>query len=1098
MRHVGGAILGCCIEVTLAFAVTFSALPLTAQNEPPRRGIDHHDRLLLVRARAEGKADACVLVVTTPGSVAKVIDEASALGAQVLTRFDDVGYLRVCLPVAAFARLRALPGVLDARIDTDGLSYGADQGTDDDAVKLAESATRVKSLDTTATRPPLLTGARLTAQSPLLPMGDMGAPQFTRRHPTYDGRGVTIAVLERGVLDLAHPALQVAKTLTGDSVRKIRGIITPWSYVAELSESQLSRTLAADYLQRSRRRRVQPTGPIDASTGSFTVEGWTYVAPAPGSYAFGYYAYPIGDRAYGVLWDHAHGTVWVDTDRDHDFRNETPLHDFNTSHETGSFHPVPFAVAFDSAGRSVFVYEGISAHQSMSASVAAGAHFLGGEANASAPGAQLLIVNAGRTVGEVIEGFIRAAGDPQVDLITCSFTSGSFPEAGESVVALVLDRVVRRYGKPIFASAGNSGPRLSLPMEPGNTPGVISVGGYISRETYRAHYGWVLDDPDWLAWYSARGPTVNGAMKPDVVAPALSIAAAACSEEPDRSAYLVYSLPRCYMLAGGTSSAAPHAAGAAALLISAAKQAHVPYDARHVAWALRTSARMLPGYGVNEQGGGLLDVGRAWALLQRTIELPEITTEAPVNTRLNPYLRIPGRGPGLYEREGWAPGDTGTRTITLTRTTGSPGRIRYSLRWRGNDGTFATATTVALPLSASVSVAIRIAPRTADVHSAALEVVDRASGEAVHQMLITIVAAYQLTAANGYTVHATVRAGWPRSASVFVNVPTNARALRVELSVKRGRLGLRAEDPATLDNLAGQSYWKGYLYPVENRYISPAHTGSQLFPAPTAGVWELSVGPIADPNPIFGGDSVQYREPGEAEIVASVLGAEAEQASLASAGGQPAGISLDLGFTNQFAPIGRAVASAELGVRRIVSGTIDSTEEGPAFDIEVDSGTTSLRVAAEPTVDTGADLDLYLYNCTTGHCHLWEVALIHGATSSLLVRAPAAGKWKVFIDPARLSAGETGFRFTEILTHPKYGHIEFTPTTVPRGTGEHWQAGGAVRLRDAAPSGTELVAVADLVDEAAEAAEQAHPLAVFGGPRYRPVAVGSSVVAVRR
>ena len=125
--------------------------------------------------------------------------------------------------------------------------------------------------------------------------------------------------------------------------------------------------------------------------------------------------------------------------------------------------------------------------------------------------------------------------------------------------------------------------------------------------------------------------------------------------------------------------------------------------------------------------------------------------DAPVHTLMNPYLRRPGYGRGLYEREGWAPGDTGTRTITLTRTSGPPGAVTYGLRWRGNDGTFTAATQrVSLPFNQPVGVPVHIAPRTPGVHSAALEVVEP-SGLVVHQVLATIVAAQQLTATNGYT-----------------------------------------------------------------------------------------------------------------------------------------------------------------------------------------------------------------------------------------------------------------------------------------------------------------------------------------------------------
>src|SRR5438128_10326935 len=117
----------CRVRLIVVVVMVLAVRPLATQTDGPL-GIDHHNRLLVVRARAEGKTEACVLVVTTPHSAPAVIHRASAIGAQVLTRFDDIGYFRACLPIATFSQLRTMPGVLGVRIDTDGLQYGADQG----------------------------------------------------------------------------------------------------------------------------------------------------------------------------------------------------------------------------------------------------------------------------------------------------------------------------------------------------------------------------------------------------------------------------------------------------------------------------------------------------------------------------------------------------------------------------------------------------------------------------------------------------------------------------------------------------------------------------------------------------------------------------------------------------------------------------------------------------------------------------------------------------------------------------------------------------------------------------------------------------------
>ena len=692
-------------------------------------------------------------------------------------------------------------------------------------------------------------------------------------------------------------------------------------------------------------------------------------------------------------------------------------------------------------------------------------------------------MDAGASLGDAIEGFIRAERDPRIDLITSSQVGETFPATGESIFALVLERLVHLYGKPIFAAAGNSGPRISLPIEPASAPGVISVGGYVGRDTYLAHYGWHVASQDWLIAYSARGPTLDGAMKPDILAPVLSIAAAPCSEEQKPARYLVYTLPPCYMLGGGTSSATPHAAGAGAVLISAAKQAGVPHDAARLAWALRTSARPLSGYGVHEQGGGLIDVPKAWDLLRRPVQVPEIHVDAPTRTLMDPYLRRPGHGRGLYEREGWATGDTGTRTITLTRTSGLPGAVPYGLRWRGNDGTFTAATQrVSLPFNQPVGVPVHIAPRTPGVHSAALEVVEP-SGLVVHQVLATIVAAQQLTATNGYTARLRSTAEWPRPIPFFVNVPRGTAVLRVEMRVHAGRLDLLQEDPATLDNLEWQTYFKGYRYPFSYYLrLTPGQSGVELIPQPLAGVWELTASPVADPT--FGGDSAQYRVPGEVELIVSALG------------GTGTGPADTLAFVNRLAPLAGATTVAELGARRVVTGTVDSSTAGPTYDIAVDSGTTSLRVAVQPTSDSLADLNLYLFDCTTGSCFLWDVDFVHGTRAELLVRTPRPGKWKAVIDPARVQGGTTGFTYTEVMTHPSYGTVTIDTTATVRPTGARWIERPTVRAAAAVPTGRELVLVADVVDRRSEADETAHPLAVFGGAPYRPAPVATVVVPI--
>ena len=88
----------------------------------------------------------------------------------------------------------------------------------------------------------------------------------------------------------------------------------------------------------------------------------------------------------------------------------------------------------------------------------------------------------------------------------------------------------------------------------------------------------------------------------------------------------------------GTSMASPQAAGAAALLVSAAKQAGVQQQPDQIRAGAELVERALPrpaATGAYEQGNGLIDVGAAWNLLKTNIKTVDITSSVPVNTVLS-------------------------------------------------------------------------------------------------------------------------------------------------------------------------------------------------------------------------------------------------------------------------------------------------------------------------------------------------------------------------------------------------------------------------------------------------------------------------------
>ena len=143
----------------------------------------------------------------------------------------------------------------------------------------------------------------------------------------------------------------------------------------------------------------------------------------------------------------------------------------------------------------------------------------------------------------------------------------------------------------VLFSAGNYGPNPSTSVSPSNTLDGCAVGA--------------VDNTLSIANLSSRGPSAcDSSTYPEVVAPGISIRTA------DRTFGGVF--PNSYVVATGTSYAAPHAAGGAALL----KGAFPFLSVLEIEEALKQSAADLGANGPDDDYGyGLLDLPAAYNLL---------------------------------------------------------------------------------------------------------------------------------------------------------------------------------------------------------------------------------------------------------------------------------------------------------------------------------------------------------------------------------------------------------------------------------------------------------------------------------------------------
>lgn len=226
----------------------------------------------------------------------------------------------------------------------------------------------------------------------------------------------------------------------------------------------------------------------------------------------------------------------------------------------------------------------------------------GGTAIGTAPAAQWVAVKMFNDAGEatlsrIHEGFqwlLDPDGNPDTndapDVVNNSWellgtTNHCLSEFASDMALL------REAGIAVVFSAGNQGPGSFTSVSPANEPGSFATGA--------------VDGTLTVASFSSRGPSAcDGSVYPRVVAPGVDV----------RTAGLTFggTLPGSYASVTGTSFAAPHAAGAMAVLLSAFPHVSVS----DVELAVEASALDLGSSGADDESGhGLIDVMAAYEFL---------------------------------------------------------------------------------------------------------------------------------------------------------------------------------------------------------------------------------------------------------------------------------------------------------------------------------------------------------------------------------------------------------------------------------------------------------------------------------------------------
>lgn len=1077
LRRVGGATaltLGLSAAVLSAGASDPRPLPaptVAAKSAPQpvksRDGsrLSSQSRTLLARAEAAGRKRVTVMALTPSGGTAKVAAGLRGLGATIGYRHDKVGYLRASLPTSAVTKAAALAGVQVMDLD-ETLAMPDPQ---------IDAGKQVSSGSGSWTGPSSTT----EAVNPYLPTHETGAVAFKASNPTWDGRGVTIGVLDSGV-DLDTPAL----TMTSTGERKIVDWFTATDPLLESDGSW-------------RPMLTHVKGP-DAQYGGAT---WTLPARAGADYAMNTfressaasneeYAGDVnrdGDKAdvWGVLYDYESNDIWVDVNQNHDFTDDGgPMRPYGEKFQVGHFgtddpktptaETVPFVVEFRKdvdltpaglEGRTAdFVNIGIvsDAHGTHVAGIAAG-HKLFGSIDGAAPGARIVSAKAcifagGCTTVALSEGMIDLVANRKVDVVNMSI--GGLPALNDAnnVRARLYDRLIDTYGVQLFISAGNSGPGVNTIGDPSLATDVMSVGAVAGRDTWKANYGADVTAPMAVQNYSSRGPREDGGFKPDIVAPGSAISTVPRWWKSTTPPLPVsYTLPPGYAMFNGTSMASPEAAGAAALLLSAARAQDLAVQPRQLRESLNSTSRQLPDTQAVAQGTGLIDIVGAWQQLRTSPDVSSrYTISAPVCTVISDLLATKNRGPGIYNRcsptsGGPVVGSQRTDQVTITRTAGPRGAARHDLRWVGNDGTFGAPTQVSLPLDKPVTVPVTSLAQAPGLHSATLQIDSPATPLVDARMTVAVVASHSLAGAP-YTQRFSGSVQRTATTSYFVDVPKGTKALQVDLSGISAGSQVRwvAFNPYGVDVDAPTSKVTCYTNDKSDPKLCNATSRSYADPLP--GVWELQV-EAKRTTPTL-------RNPFTLRAAAQGVTVTPAEQTLAAQPGQPQPVQWSV--RNDFGAVAAQGQGGPLGSGHRERPTI-STGQKQQYEVVVPEGAASLEASIGNPSDLTADLDLYVYDSAGA---VVARSADGDSEESVSIPKPKPGTYVVEVDGYSTAAGGTAYDYLDVFTSPTLGSVTVDPTVLDLAEREAGQISGVVTVRSAAAPGRSLVGDMEVVTEA--------------------------------
>jgi hypothetical protein len=962
-----------CILTVILFAGRFASGEWKTDGTWLRTRQD--DELIALAAASGDTKIGLVYLTKDPARVDWLLSEIGRWGGTAEHVDRAVGYVRAVIPAQYAHAALDMPAGVAAAIDFNislHLNFGSYA-----AQEPPIDADRIRAEINSPT-----TRRFLHSPSPLL--RDLRADEWIERHPTFDGRGVVIADVE-GFTDPMIPELSGALSLDGKPIRKIATV--------HLADDPGDGAGLADMSRQWVNMNIHFSG-----TDSVTFNSISYRLPHPGDFRLGMFdltavmqsgvvGAAISDGQFAVLWEESSGLVWVDIKRSHDFRLVRPMRDFNVSGEWSSFgapHPekypllrpaVSFVVLEDRARESVGIVLGMDVHAAGVTTSAAGRRMGSGDpVSGVAPAAQVSsFVCSFYKLHSRVEALIAAFEDPKSDIVLSEVTGGGMTteDYHGGFLSELGERLVDQFDKPLIEPGDNS-PKLASTTDVGLGRNVVAVGGSQSAASYLRYEGFLPSTSINKSWNAETdGPGPDGQLKPDVLAPSGYVAGAQrfyWNADEQRKVGL-YTLPAGYQRFGGTSQAAPTAAGAAALLLSAAKQTELHIHATDLANALRFGASLAPNLTAHEQGNGEIDVARSWQILTTRAKgtpatTPEVGQPCGGSVRTSWWSQgVPRAETGILETIGWHPDDRGVRTLSFCFLQ-QPQNYKASLLL--NDGSFRIAGVQAG--TSSINVAVEIHPIQAGLHSAIVELED-SRGTVIGRGMVSIGATAPLDKTHQYRMEQEIQVPRPGYTATLVSVPAGTDALLVHAD-REMPFGMEIQDPD------GRFYT--YISPSYQAFRDRNNTSqhSVTIPHPRAGTWSIL---------LIDNHDVPANTRDVLTVTPSVVDVQVQAVRVERASGTE--------FHNVFADVPVRLAGT---MQSLIATKGELTSAAPVvIPVQLSQDTDALMIDLS---GSASSIDAYFLNCREKSCTPVASAVGDNADKRLTIPHVRAGSYQLILE----------------------------------------------------------------------------------------------------